>query len=278
MIAPVVVARLLLAGVFAVAAVAKLRRQHALQEALAEIVPLRLVTSAAVFVALVELAVAAALVAPQTATVAALAALVLLALFTTFIGLRGDAAAACGCFGSSTALAGGRLPFLRNGLLAVPAAGIAWSGGAGLPGAAAALVAAATGGVAVATTARRRSVLRTLDGAEIELRSRDRTLLVFWTPTCPPCRQLLPDLNRWHDERPAERPAVVVVSRGSVAENRGAGLQPPIVLDNLLRTMHAFGVAGRPAVLLLEGDRPASGPVYGVPGIRRFLDDVRNET
>ena len=55
-----------------------------------------------------------------------------------------------------------------------------------------------------------------LDGNAIDLvGGRDEsTLLLFWSPGCGPCRELLPALLAF--ERAAERPRLVVVGRGPI--------------------------------------------------------------
>jgi hypothetical protein len=271
-------AQVLIAGALVAAAATKLRRLRSFEDVVAEVVPRKLVAPATVAIPLVELVLGVAVVVPRTSEVALLATIVLLTLFTTFLALRPDAAAACECFGSVAILSRGRLPLVRNAFLAFAAAVALWPDPPDARSAAVSAVAAATGVVGVAVTGRRARVLRTLDGERVDLGPPDPTLLVFWTPTCAPCRQLLGDLNRWQDEQ-IERPApLVVVTVGSVVANRDSGLRTPIVLDNVRRTMRAFGVAGRPAAVLVKRGRAASGPVYGVPAVRRFLDEVAART
>jgi hypothetical protein len=267
-------AAVLIAGALVAAAGTKLRRLRSLADVVAEVVPQKLVAPATVAIPLIELVLGVAVMGPKTSQVALLATIVLLTVFTTFLALRPDAASACECFGSIAVLSRGRLPLVRNAFLALAAVAALWPD---LPDARSALlgaVAAATGVAGVAVVCRRASFLRTLDGERVDLGRPDPTLLVFWTPTCAPCRQLLGDLNRWEDERIERRAQLLVVTVGSGVANRDLGLRTPMVLDNVRRMTRAFGVAGRPAALLLAGGRVVSGPVYGVPAVRRFVDEM----
>jgi hypothetical protein len=97
------IARCLLAAVFAIAALAKLADLASFRATLGEFGAAPAAARiGAVAVPVAELAIAALLVPAATAVAAAIAALVLLAGFCTAIGrvLRRDEAPDCGCFGS----------------------------------------------------------------------------------------------------------------------------------------------------------------------------------
>jgi peroxiredoxin len=127
------IARLVLAGVFVIAAVAKLLDRAGSREALAGFgLPLRLTTPLGWALPIAELIVAAALVPPVSAWWGGLGGLGLLVLFTAAIvrslvrGERPD----CRCFGQFHAVPIGWPTLLRNGLLALLAAfvlGAGWS-------------------------------------------------------------------------------------------------------------------------------------------------------
>ena len=123
----VVTAQFLLAAVFAVSAVAKVRDGSAFRRFVTALaLPVRLST---VGVVTAELVVAGLLIVPATAPAGFAVALVLLAVFSAAlgIGLRRDIPLSCGCFGSSSTPAG-RAELVRNGVLAVVAvAGLAGS-------------------------------------------------------------------------------------------------------------------------------------------------------
>lgn len=117
------ISRLVLAGVFVVAAVAKLVDLDATRRAFRQLgVPERAVAVAVVLLPLAELAIAVALVPAGTARWAAVAAVGLLAVFTAVVGVavaRGSEAE-CHCFGSVSSRPVGVGTLGRNaGLLAL---------------------------------------------------------------------------------------------------------------------------------------------------------------
>jgi hypothetical protein len=121
----VVAAQCLLAGVFAVSAVAKARHGEAFRRFVAAMrLPARPST---VVVAGAELGGAVLLAVPVTAPAGFVVALALLALFSAALirGIRLGVRTSCGCFGDSAGPPG-RAEFVRNGALAsVAAVGLA---------------------------------------------------------------------------------------------------------------------------------------------------------
>jgi peroxiredoxin len=124
-------ARLALAAVFAVAAIAKLADQAGSRSS-AEVfgVPRRLAPAVAFAVPCCELAVAAALLTAGLAGVGALAGLVLLVAFTGVIArsMRRGEAPDCHCFGQLAAKPVGAATLIRNAGLAAVAGAIAIAG------------------------------------------------------------------------------------------------------------------------------------------------------
>ena len=125
------IARLLLAVVFALSGVAKLADRASFRQATIGFgVPSPLATPLGIFLPLAELAVAAALISTVTAWWGALGALALLLLFTAGIGAnlvqgrRPD----CRCFGQLHSAPVGWKTLARNGLLLALAAFVVWSG------------------------------------------------------------------------------------------------------------------------------------------------------
>lgn len=99
-------ARLLLAAVFAIAGVAKLRQRAQLRQTLlAFAIPAALAPTIAAVLPLLELLLAATLLPPRTAPLAVLGALLLLAVFTAAIArsLQRGARPTCQCFGALSA-------------------------------------------------------------------------------------------------------------------------------------------------------------------------------
>jgi methylamine dehydrogenase accessory protein MauD len=127
----VLLARLLLVGIFGVAALAKLADLSGFRQTLIAFgVPRILATPGRVLLPLVELAVAFALLAVGSAWWGALGALTLLCLFSAAIGInlaRGRTPE-CRCFGQLHSTPVGWATVVRNGMLAIPASLLVWRG------------------------------------------------------------------------------------------------------------------------------------------------------
>jgi thiol-disulfide isomerase/thioredoxin len=124
-------ARLLLAGVFAVAGVAKLADRSGSRQAVIEFgVPKALAAPLGLLLPLAELAVTGALIPTSTALWGAVGALALLLLFCAGIGInlaRGKKPD-CHCFGQLHSAPAGWKTLARNGVLAALAGFLVWQG------------------------------------------------------------------------------------------------------------------------------------------------------
>lgn len=128
------VARLVLFSVFAVAGVTKLTDRTGSKLAMGDFgVPTSLVAPLSVLLPLAELAVAAALIPSSTAWWGAVGALVLLLLFTVGIGanLARGRRPSCRCFGQLRSEPTSWKTLVRNGLLAAVAVFVVWWGSDG---------------------------------------------------------------------------------------------------------------------------------------------------
>lgn len=124
-------ARLLLAAIFAVAGAAKLLDLAATRRTLAEFgMPERVTPAAAVALPLVELATAALLIPAATGTAGALLGLALLLVFVAVVArsLRRGETPDCNCFGGVHSSPVGPSTLVRNMLLAAVAAAVAFAG------------------------------------------------------------------------------------------------------------------------------------------------------
>jgi thiol-disulfide isomerase/thioredoxin len=92
-----------------------------------------------------------------------------------------------------------------------------------------------------------------LDGNTMEVVARDGepTLLLFWSPGCSHCQAILPEIRAF--EALAQRPRLVIVSRGPVGLNQEAGFASPVVLDDDRSLARLFDASGTPAAVLLSG-------------------------
>ena len=129
--AALLIARLVLAGVFALAGVAKLSDLEGSRKAIIDFgLPAVLASPLALLLPLAELAVAAALIPASTAWWGALGALGLLMLFVVGISLnlaRGRKPD-CHCFGQLHSAPAGWKTLARNGVLAAVAGFVLWEG------------------------------------------------------------------------------------------------------------------------------------------------------
>jgi peroxiredoxin len=109
-----------------------------------------------------------------------------------------------------------------------------------------------------------------LEGKETALEDfqGEETLLLFWSPDCGFCQEMLPDLKKWEATRPEGAPGLLVVSDGTVEENEAMGLGAPIVLDNTYAAQEAFGGGGTPSAVLIDAEgRVASEVVVGASAV-----------
>jgi thiol-disulfide isomerase/thioredoxin len=94
------------------------------------------------------------------------------------------------------------------------------------------------------------------------------TLVVFWNPGCGFCQRMLSELAALEQSPPPGAPRVVLISSGSVEENRAMGLSSAIALDQSFTAGRAFGSAGTPSGILIDTDgRVASGLAVGAPAV-----------
>jgi methylamine dehydrogenase accessory protein MauD len=125
------IARLLLVGLFAVAGMAKLADRAGSRQAIVDFgLPVRLATPLGIMLPLCELAVAAALIPTATAWWGAVGALALLLLFIVGISInlaRGHKPD-CHCFGQLHSSPAGWKTLARNGTLAAVAGFVVWEG------------------------------------------------------------------------------------------------------------------------------------------------------
>jgi thioredoxin-related protein len=95
-----------------------------------------------------------------------------------------------------------------------------------------------------------------------------RVLVVFWSPDCAFCEQMLNELVALESQPPAHLLRLVIISRGSEEANRALGIRSPVLIDNDFRAGAAFGVTGTPSAVLIDEDgNIASEVAAGAPRI-----------
>jgi peroxiredoxin/uncharacterized membrane protein YphA (DoxX/SURF4 family) len=113
-----------------------------------------------------------------------------------------------------------------------------------------------------------------LEGQSVSLNGRrgNRTVLLFWNPTCGYCQQMLPDVMQWERERASDALALLVISSGPIEANKSQGFRSRVVLDNQFVAGETFGVSGTPSAMLLdEQGKVASGVAVGKEAVLALL-------
>ncbi|CAM3876829.1 MauE/DoxX family redox-associated membrane protein [Smaragdicoccus niigatensis] len=99
-------------------------------------------------------------------------------------------------------------------------------------------------------------------------------LLLFWNPHCRFCALMLEDLRAWESTGFVAAPQLVVISTGSLAENRALNLSSPVLSDPDNSVAARFGARGTPMALLVS---PIGTIESGLAaGAEAVFDLVRN--
>ncbi len=81
-----------------------------------------------------------------------------------------------------------------------------------------------------------------------------RTLLLFWNPTCGFCQQMLRDVQAWERNPPAGAPELVIISSGSFDANREQGFRSRVLLDPNYGAGYVFRAGGTPSAVMVDED------------------------
>lgn len=298
--------RVVLIGVLATAAVAKLGHRAATAESARALgVPRRWSRPVATLLPVVELSLAALLLPQRTFAVAAALAAALFLAFTVAVArtLARGGTPECNCFGQLTSAPIGRATVARNVALLVAAAAVAaaprgpalWDAN---------LVAVLTGIVVLeavaltsAITGRRDPPTHATPGAILEsgtsaphfevpsttggivslsnvVEDGLPAVLVFTSSNCASCADLLPDLARWQQSYESVV-SVVPLGIGPAADNKkkadSVGLRP-FGLDEDGSVARSFGYTVTPAALVVAPDGTITSElVSGTSAIRRLV-------
>lgn len=97
----------------------------------------------------------------------------------------------------------------------------------------------------------------------------DKTLVLFWRPSCGFCQRMLTDLKAWEVHPPTSAPRLLVVSTDSVADNQAMGLRSPVLLDQAgMSVGRLFGANGTPMAVLVDAQgNIASELAAGAPAV-----------
>ena len=77
-------------------------------------------------------------------------------------------------------------------------------------------------------------------------------LLLFWNPSCGFCQRMLGQLKEWEAKASPQAPQLIVISSGTVEDNRAMGLRSPVLLDQEFATGYAFEAGGTPSAVLID--------------------------
>jgi len=81
-----------------------------------------------------------------------------------------------------------------------------------------------------------------------------KTLVTFWSTTCPHCVNMLDDLRDWEKSKDTSEPNLFVLSEGEAEPHRTMNLQSPIVLDKDRKISKELGMQGTPSAVLINED------------------------
>jgi uncharacterized membrane protein YphA (DoxX/SURF4 family)/peroxiredoxin len=113
-----------------------------------------------------------------------------------------------------------------------------------------------------------------LDGVPFDFQERggQSTVLLFWNPGCGFCGRMLPDLASWEAGRPADT-GLVLVSEGSIEENREMGLRSQILFADDFAVGRSYGATGTPSAVFIDGSGSvASSVAVGAAGVFALLE------
>lgn len=79
-----------------------------------------------------------------------------------------------------------------------------------------------------------------------------RTLVTFWSTTCPHCSNMMDELKIWEKEKGADEPDLIVFSDGDAETHKALHLNAPILLDKNYKTAEKLGMSGTPSAILVD--------------------------
>jgi peroxiredoxin len=120
--------------------------------------------------------------------------------------------------------------------------------------------------------------LQDLEGRLVSLQDfrGEEVLVLFCSPGCGFCQEMMPDLKEWEAAPPEGAPRLLVVSDESVEENKAMGISSPVVLDDTYAVWDAFDVSGTPSAVLVDAEgRIASRMVMGSVAVLELIKSGR---
>lgn len=81
-----------------------------------------------------------------------------------------------------------------------------------------------------------------------------KTLVAFWSTTCPFCVNMLEQLRDWDKQKGQDEPNLIVFSTGETEAHKEFDLKSPILIDEGYQTAEKFGMQGTPSAVLVNED------------------------
>lgn len=97
-----------------------------------------------------------------------------------------------------------------------------------------------------------------------------RTVLLFWNPSCSFCQSMSGSLRAWWQQRSPGGTRLLVISRGTVEENRAFAAGDEIALDQTFAVGPRYGAQGTPMAVLVDAEGRIASPL--VAGRHAVLD------
>lgn len=82
----------------------------------------------------------------------------------------------------------------------------------------------------------------------------EKTLVAFWSLTCPHCVNMMEDLRDWEKQKGQDEPNLIVFSDGETEAHKNLNLNSPILIDEKYKTAEKFGMSGTPSAVLVNED------------------------
>ena len=101
-------------------------------------------------------------------------------------------------------------------------------------------------------------------------------LLLFWSPSCGYCQELLGDLKRWEQDAREGGTRLRVISSGSKETNLAQGFASEVLLDRHFEIATVFGATGTPSAVTLDSQGLVASELgIGADGVRALLRGLR---
>jgi peroxiredoxin len=79
-----------------------------------------------------------------------------------------------------------------------------------------------------------------------------KTLVTFWSPTCPHCTSFLEELREWESTQKNGHPSLMLISDGEPGQHKDLGLRAPVLLDKGHKIAAKLGMSGTPSAVLID--------------------------